>query len=289
MEGEHIKGSPFTVTMKLPVQKLGTPSKTIRGVNKPWGVAVNQRGDIIVAESSGCCVSIFSPAGEKVQSFGSKGLSHGQFINPRGVAVDSEDNILVVDYIHVQKFTSNGQIITAVGKKGDKHLEFYDSYGIGIHPHFRKVYVADTSNHRIQILNPDLTFSSSFGGDGEDNGQFNRPYDVAFDSTGNVYVVDFGNHCIQVFTAAGQFMRKFGTKGKGNGDLYFPIGISIDTDDVVYVTEFQNNRVSVFTCDGNFLFSFGPGQLGSPRGIAVDKNGVVYISDYGHHHINLYC
>ena len=53
VEGEHIKGSPFPVVVKLPVRKLGTPIKTIGGVNKPWGVAVNKRGDIIVTENSG--------------------------------------------------------------------------------------------------------------------------------------------------------------------------------------------------------------------------------------------
>ena len=51
VEGEHIKGSPFTVIVKMPVQKLGAPIKTISGLNKPWGVAVNQRGEIVVAES----------------------------------------------------------------------------------------------------------------------------------------------------------------------------------------------------------------------------------------------
>ena len=45
----------------------GTPIKTISRVNEPWGVAVNQRDDIIVAESDRHRVSIFSPAGEKVQ------------------------------------------------------------------------------------------------------------------------------------------------------------------------------------------------------------------------------
>ena len=44
VEGEHIKGSPFAVMVKPPVQKLGTRIKTITGVKKPCGVAVNQEG-----------------------------------------------------------------------------------------------------------------------------------------------------------------------------------------------------------------------------------------------------
>ena len=41
IEGEHIKGSPFPVTV---IKKLSTPIKIISGLKGPWGVAVNQRG-----------------------------------------------------------------------------------------------------------------------------------------------------------------------------------------------------------------------------------------------------
>ena len=287
VEDDHIKGSPFPVTVKLPVKKLGTPIKTISGMNRPWGVAVNQKGEVIVSESNGHCFSIFSPAGEKLRLFGFYGSGQGQFNEPCGVAVDDGGNILVVDGDNhrIQKFTSDGKFITAVGKRGNKPLEFTSPVGIAIHPLNKKVYVTDRSNHRIQILNPDLIFSSSYGSCGGDNGQFQNPWDVAFDSTGNVYVVDVGNHRIQVFTAEGEYLRKFGKYGRSNGELYWPSGIAIDSDNAVHVTDYSNHRVSVFTCDGNFLTSFGskgsgPGQFHSPRGVAVDKNGVVYVSDY---------
>ena len=283
VEGDHIKGSPFPVTVKLPVKKLGTPIKTISGVKGPWGVAVSQRGEVVVAESSGCCVSIFSPAGEKLRSFGSQGSGHG---GPRGVAVDDGGNILVVDMSNyrIQKFTSDGKLITAVGKGGNKPLEFSNPLGIVIHPLNKKIYVADNCNHRIQILNPDLKFSSSFGSRGSGNGQFQNPWDVAFDSTGNVYVADFYNHRIQVFTAEGEYVRQFGKKGSGNGELNCPSAVAIDTDNLVYVTEYRNSCVSVFTCEDEFVTSFGsqgsgPGQFNIPRGVAVDKNGIVYVAD----------
>ena len=154
VEGEHIKGSPFPVTVKLPVQKLGTPIKTISGVKGPWGVAVNKRGEIIVAEESGHCISIFSPAGDKFQSFGSKGTGNGHFNCPRSVAVDDDGNILVTDSGNnrIQKFTSAGKLIKAVGKGGNKLLEFSDPFGIAIH---QNVYVSEVHNQRIQILNAD--------------------------------------------------------------------------------------------------------------------------------------
>ena len=286
VEGDYIKGSPFPVTVKLPVEKLGNPVDTIGGVNSPWGVAVSQRGEVIVAESNGHCVSIFSPAREKLRSFGCRGSGHGQFSNPRGVAVDDDGNILVVDRENgrIQQFTSDGKFITAVGKRGNKPLEFSNPVGIAINPLNKKVYVADNGNHRIQILNRDFTFSSRFGSRGGYNGQFWNPLDVAFDSTGNVYVADYNNHRIQVLTAEGGYLRQFGKKGSGNGELNYPSAIIIDTDNLVYVTEYSNRRVSVFTCEGKFLTTFGskgsgPGQFNGPRGVAVDNNGIVLVAD----------
>ena len=295
VEGVPIRGSPFGVVARLPIHKLGTPIKTIGGLNRPWGVAVNQRGEIIVAENSGHCVSILSSIGEKIRTFGSWGSAQGQFNKPRGVSVDGDGNILVVDgnSHHIQKFTAGGKFLTTVGQYGSKHLEFSYPTGVTINHRNRKVYICDGGNHRIQILNADLTFSSSFGSQGGGDGQFYCPWDVALDSTGNVYVADSGGHRIQVFTAKGKFLRKFGKKGSGDGELNWPSSVSIDSEDIVYVTEYHNHRVSMFTSEGQFLRSFGtngagPGQFNRPCGITVDRDGLVYVSDPDNHRIQIF-
>jgi DNA-binding beta-propeller fold protein YncE len=291
VEGEHIKGSPFGI---IAIKKLGTPIKIIDGVEAPWGVAVNQRGEIIVSETSSNCLSIFSSAGEIFRSFGSQGSKQGQFDRIRGVAVDDADNIYVADGNHrIQKFTPNEIFCTAVGTKGSEELQFNFPIGGAFHPLNKKMYVADCNNNRIQILNPDLTFHSSFGSRGGGNGQFNHPTDVAFDSSGNVYVADYYNDFIQVFTEEGEFIRMFGQHGSGSGELHSPSGISIGSNNMVYVTEAINHRISVFTCEGKFLTSFGksgvgPGELNSPRGIAVDQDGIIYVCDASNNRLQLF-
>ena len=281
--GEHIRGSPFTVSVKLPIQKLGTPVNTITAVKRPWGVATSRRGDVIVADYRGHCISIFGSAGEKLCSFNSCGAGRRPIYSPRGVAIDSDDNILVVDGNHsVRKFALDGEFIKAVGKEGSSPLEFKRPTGIAIHPHTTKVYVADTDNHRIQILNCDLTFSGEFGGSAEL--PLKCPWGVAFDNAGNVYVADSGNHCIQVFTDTGLFLRQFGREGECEGRLNSPTCVSIDSENLAYIAEYGNHRVSVFTCEGEFLFSFGsmgsgPGQFNEPRGITVNGNGYILVSD----------
>ena len=57
----------------------------------------------------------------------------------------------------------DGDHIASVGKKGSGPLQFNYPEGIAISPITGLVYIADWNNHRIQVLNPDLTFSHSFG------------------------------------------------------------------------------------------------------------------------------
>ena len=278
VQGQHIRGCPLSLAAKSPVEKLGDPILTIDEVDCPWGVAVNQRGEVVVSEWGRHCVYVFSPSGEKLLSFGKYGSGQGEFVGPGGVAVDGEGNILVADWNNhrIQKFTAEGQFLAAVGTRGSGPLRFFYPTGIAYNANNRMVYVVDNGNNRVQVLNSDLTFSSTFGKNGSGKGQFNSPCGIACDSTGKVYVADTGNHRIQVFTAEGKFLMMFGRSGHGRGELYSPVDVAIDASGTVYVSERWNYRVSVFTSGGHFMTSFGEG-LGSPRGLAVDDNGVVYV------------
>ena len=271
------------------------PIKTIDRVDGPWGVAVNQRGEVVVTECDGHCVSVFSQCGKKLRSFGTFGSDHGQFNYPHGVAVDSEGNILVTDTDNqrIQKFTTTGEFLTAVGTKGSGPLQFKNPYDITFNATNSKVYVVDHLNHRVQVLNSDLTFSSTFGKGGSSKGQFKYPRSIACDSNGNVYVTDSINNRIQVFTSGGEFLRMFGRYGEGRGELNCPVGITVDTNDIVYVSEFHNDCVSVFTCEGQFFTSFGRkgiglGEFNGPVGLAVDNCGVVYVCDCSNNYIQCF-
>jgi tripartite motif-containing protein 2/3/tripartite motif-containing protein 71 len=292
VQGRHIRGSPFSVAVRSPVEKLGTLILTIGGVERPWGVAVNQRGEVVVAEWGGHHVSVFSPSGEKLRSFGTHGSGPGQMVDPREVAVDGEGNILVVDCGNhrIQRFTSEGQYSTTVGTKGSGHLQFSDPTGIAFNASNNKVYVGDTLNHRVIVLNSDLTISSTFGEMGSDNGQFSFPHGIACNSTGIVYVADWGNHRIQVCTTDGKFLRMFSSRGLSMEELRRPVGVAIDNSGIVYVSEGKNHRVSVFTSEGQFVTTFapGPGEFEYPSGLAVDSSGVVHVCDRGNNRVHVF-
>ena len=285
VKGEHIKGSPFNVTVVERHRPL--PRKFINGLKEPLAVAVNQRGEILVTERYGRGISIFSPTGEKLQSFGSKGSGPDQF---HGIEVDDDGNILVTDWGNLLKFSSELNFITSAGSNGGDRLQPMAAYGVAISPITKNIAISDWENHHVQILNPDLTFNSSIGSQGNGSGQFNLPYDVAFDSAGNIYVADSRNSRIQVFTPEGKFLRQFGKQGTQWGDveLDYPTGLSIDSEDTVYVVDYNSYCVSVFTHEGIFLTEIFFGQLMEPHGITVDKNGTIYVADTGHNLIQIF-
>ena len=293
--GQHVRGSPFSVAVKSPVVKLGTPLLAITDINEPVGVATGQKGEVIVAEGNGHCVSVFSPRGEKIRSFGMRGSNKGQFNYPHSIAVDAEGNILVADCINfrIQKFSSEGQFLTAVSAKRNGPQQFSYPIDIAFNASTDKVYVLSAADHCVQVLNSDLTFSSTFGKKGSDKGQFNSPCGIACDSTGKVYVADTSNHRIQVFTHEGTFLRMFGKSSQVKGEFFLPSGIAIDTSGLVYVSDCGSNHVSLFTSDGQFVLSFGrkgsgPGEFNRPYRLAVDNTGVVYVCDRNNHRVQVF-
>ena len=262
-----------------------TPIRIIPELNRPWGVAVNDR-HIVVSENEGNCVTVLDKDGKKGKSFGLRnGFRNVKFFHPRGVAITPDNFILVADEHKIQKISMEGKSIESVGKQGSGPLEFDCPCGIAISPITGHVYIADRNNHRIQVLNPDLTFSYTFGTKGLAVGQFNYSAHVAIDRRGLLYVTDFLNHRVQIFTPEGQVLFHFYT-----GQQRYPIGIAVDDNNLVYITESVtldqegNHCVSIFTSDGQFVRAFGAygssvGQFNLPNGITFDRDGCCYVCD----------
>jgi tripartite motif-containing protein 2/3/tripartite motif-containing protein 71 len=293
--GRHVPGSPFSVLVKAPVETLSTPVRTLGKLQRPWGVALTRSGEIVVSEYSGHRVSVWTPRGERRSSFGTSGSGPGQFDHPCEVAVDGAGNIVVADsWNHrIQKFSPDGQFLKQAGK-GEGANQFRCSCPIGIayNTFNDNLYVVDGTN-RVHVLDSDLVYQRSFGGEGNSEGLVNTPWSVACDGAGKVYVADSYNNRVQVFSAEGEFLWLFGRRGTGRGELGWPAGITVDLDGMVYVSEGDNCRVSIFTPKGQFVSSFGrkgegPGGFGAVRGLAVDSSGVLYLCDRDNQFLHMF-
>ena len=245
------------------------------------------------------CISFFNENGEKVRSIGTQDpesstaqMSH--VIDPTYIALTDTGNIMMREYYNhnIKLFSPEGTFLKYIGRRGDEGLEFNCPRGIAVHPHSKKIYVTEWGVKRVQILNPDFTFSSKFVSQGSEAGSFRHLYSIAFDTEGNVYATDLDRHQVIVFTPSGEFIREFGKKGD-DGDLRQPTGIAIDSSGVVYVSEWGNHCISMYSTDGRFLTSIGTkgngqGEFDDPTDIAIDKEGKIYVTDKNNDRVQVF-
>ena len=280
VNGHEINGSPFTITVYPDPTQLGSPVRVVTGLNTPYGIAVNSHGEMVVTEERGYRISVFDVRGQRIQTFGSRGIRPEQMIYPAGIAVDDVNNIYVSSFDKLQKFTSYGELIKCVGRKGSNEGEFNDPRGVTIYSN--QVYVCDCNNHRIQVFDLNLHFIGSIGSHGKGRGEFDRPLDVAFDTAGNMYVAEIGNVRVQVMDSSGQFIRAFGQEGEGK--LSKPTALHI-ADKHVYVSDYSQHHIAVYQTSGHFVTSFGrrghgEGELNGPYCITSWSNGLIHVCDY---------
>ena len=147
VNGSEINGSPFTITVYPDPTQLGSPVRIVTDLNRPYGIAINSRGEMVVTKRDGDRVSVLDIRGQRVRTFGSCGDRGEQMILPAGIAVDDVDNIYVSSQHKLQKFTSSGELIKCVVQRGSKEREFGDPRGVTIHSN--QVYVCDHNNHHI--------------------------------------------------------------------------------------------------------------------------------------------
>jgi hypothetical protein len=131
---------------------------------------------------------------------GAQGSGDGEFSWPRGIAVDSLDNVYVTDQgnFRIQKFTSSGTFVTKWGSEGTGDRQFKVPWDIAADSS-NNVYVADDYNSRIQKFTSSGTFVTKWGTYGTGDGQFDYPWRIVVDSSGYVYVTDAYNNRIQKF------------------------------------------------------------------------------------------
>ena len=265
VNGSQIGGSPFQVFAKIHPTHLGEPVRVVEGVRLPWGITLNSKQQLVVAESKK--VTVFAREGKKVQT-----ITSDNFSSPAGVAVDKDDNIYVSDMNNslLFKFSKEGKLMKVVGQEGTRPGEF-NSLGM-IKIINDKLYVCDHGNDRVQILNTELEYVNGFGCHGNGDGQFNYPNDIAQDRAGDLYVSDGYNNRVQVFDCKGQFLSTFSKKGAASEQPNNSCGICISSDELVYVCDRGNKCVSVFKTSGEFVTSFG--QFSCPAGIVIDNDGL---------------
>ena len=106
-----------------------------------------------IADTGNHRVQGVTHAGEPVASFGQAGDAPGDLALPKGVALDSDGHIYVVDarFENVQIFDRQGNLLLFFGEEGTGPGEFWLPSGVFIDERDR-VWVCDAYNGRVQVF-----------------------------------------------------------------------------------------------------------------------------------------
>ncbi|XP_066271586.1 tripartite motif-containing protein 3-like [Branchiostoma lanceolatum] len=191
-----------------------------------------------------------------------------------------------------------------------------------------KIFVADYTNHRVQVHNMDGAYVRHFPtAVPRMAGEIMLPHDIAIDCQDNLWVVGtvvFVGHRVVQYNRNGQGLTMF----KIQSDR-FCNGIAVDLrNDRIVVASQDSGKVEIFQSDGSlvgtfgenfsvsrniavnikgnilmsyssfvhvyngigqFLFSFGGrGSLASPRGICTDSSGHVLVADRKNKRVSMF-
>lgn len=251
----------------------------------PYGIGVDSKGRLYVADSKVLAVFIFDTQTKDVELI--KNGAQARFGWITGLAIDDADNLFVADtkmrriVVFDPQHRAQANISEGMADPG----------GLAIDNENRFLYVADAGLDQVLVYDADPPYKllRRIGTGGKDHrltsaGDFAKPTGVAVDKDGNLYVSDTWNDRVEIFDADGTFIRVFGKAGDGPGYFARPKGIAIDGDGHVWVADAVQDRVQVFTPEGQLLIWMGehgtlPGQFNAIVGLAIDKNNRVFTSE----------
>ena len=211
-----------------------------------------------------------------------------------GWSIDETNDFTFQTYVILQTASAPVAFGFSFGGYGFGMGKFYLPVGVAVGG--GKIYVADTSNHKIQIFYSNGAFYWEFGTYGWGTGQFHSPSGVAVDAGGDIYVADTGNNRVQKFNAACIFLyRLFGDPTQ---TFIAPAGVAVDAGRI-YVADSgdwnsSNNLIQVFDTTYVYLqfkiggYGSGDGQFYLPYGVAVDRTGKIYVADTYNNRIQVF-
>jgi sugar lactone lactonase YvrE len=212
------------------------------------------------------------------------------FKNPRAIAIDSMDNIYVVDSgnSQIKKFDSSGKLLLSWGSFGSENGQFRNPSGILVDQKY--VYIADTGNARIQKFDKNGNFVLTWGTYGDIPGLFHTPIALAEEGTGNLFVSDYGTNKIQIFDPNGKYKSGIHPVLTNGGNFTATNSIVFDSQNNFYVLASDTNRILKYNVREDFINYFGSGgneegRFNNPNSIAIDSNGYLYVADTNNYRI----
>ncbi|MBC7641829.1 MAG: leucine-rich repeat protein, partial [Flavobacterium sp.] len=231
------------------------------GLLYPRGVAVQQDGKILFADSDSYSVKRMNADGSNIEIL----ISNQGY--PTGIAIQQDGKIVFADANSniIKRMNADGSGIETLGSG----FNFPNDVAI---QQDGKIIIADRNSNQIKRMNPDGTNIEVLGSG------FNFPSGVAIQQDGKIVIADTNNNAIKRMNADGTNIEILGS------------GLSVPTDVVI-----QNNGKIVFTNDNYGVKRMDSSGLNIemlitgcifPYGIALEQNGNIIVAENYYSKIN---
>jgi sugar lactone lactonase YvrE len=304
-------------------------------LKNPSDLALDSNGDLYIADTGNHRIrkltavgGLLTPASaiSTVAGNGTAGSADGSatgpaLAGPRGLALDGAGSIYIADTGNHRVKKVTGSIIQTIagngfqGDEGDGSLATSCSLNAPLDvvvDSSSNVYIADTGNHRVRVINGANinafagTGTAGFNGDGTATAaHLNSPSGLAIDGASRIYIADTGNHRIRQ-VASGDLSTVAGNASQGyDGDglpvlshsLNLPSSVAANSaGTTIFFMDTGNRRLrrvssgvlSTVVSDGSdgYAGDGGPAtsaRLNLPHGVAVDAAGDLYLADTNNH------
>jgi sugar lactone lactonase YvrE len=198
----YIYVSDFGTNSVYRFNSSGTLLATITGFTQPYGLAIDQSGNVFVANNGGSSVKKIAAGASTATTFISS------LTSPYGVTFDASGNLYISSntantILKVPAGTSTAGAFVSTGLSGPRNLA-YDGAG--------NIYVADYGNNAIKKITSAGTVSTFY------TSNVTSPRDISFGPNGTIYIANSG----------GNNLLKATTKGGYYIDNFLPLGLSFN-------------------------------------------------------------
>lgn len=120
----------------------------------PYGIALDKRGSVYVANSGCHCINVYSPDGKPLTIFGSLGSSGGGLNVPCAVAIDSAHNLVYVAdrrNNRIAVFDNSGRFVAAFGGRDKEWGELVEAFSVALDA-YGNVYATGLKTNNIAVF-----------------------------------------------------------------------------------------------------------------------------------------
>lgn len=127
-----------------------------------------------------------------------------------------------------------------------------------------EVYIADSGNHRITVIEEDGRYTLSFGGPGSGIAELQDPVSIDVAPNGHVYVADKSRREVIVYNSGGGYL--FTISGDQRKD-FLPLSVNVDSKSNAYIFDAGSRKFEIYNSGGKKTGDYTAKQLKSFTGI----------------------